>query len=478
MSASSKQVNSFGGARQIGSAAAWRTGRNGGPVLRRFSNDRSGSVALIFALAIVPLTAFVGLAVDYGRAYSVNTKTQAALDAAALAAGRVAQVEKTDSVNKAAAAASAFFNQAKPTNATVSSFVFTPNAANTEFTVTATTWVKTPFLGVLKTWFPQGADPDAPASCNSYSCVKMITTATAKVTIGGSQASNVEIALMLDVTGSMAGQKLADLKAAAKDLIDVVILDNQSQYTSRVALAPFADAVRPGPFLQQVRGLPPATNRFRDKQGRWQIYKLTDCVSERDGQAAYTDAAPIGNDKLGPVYTKSGSCNPQSQVVPLTQDKVLLKGTVDRLTAGGWTAGHLGTAWAWYLISPNWGSVWPNESAPAPYGDKSTRKIAILMTDGEYNLQYDASGIATRDNGAGAMNGLSDAQARQVCANIKAAGIEVFTVGFDLHEAKAIETLRRCATDESHFYLAENGDQLRQAYRDIALKISILRLTN
>jgi len=52
-------------------------------------------------LLVIPLTAVVGLAVDFGRAYSVKSQTQQALDAAALAGGRVSQVEKTDTVNKA-----------------------------------------------------------------------------------------------------------------------------------------------------------------------------------------------------------------------------------------------------------------------------------------------------------------------------------------------------------------------------------------
>ena len=69
---------------------------------------------MTFGLLVIPLTAFIGLAVDFGKVYSVNSHTQSALDAAALAAGRVAQVETSDVINKASAAASAYFNQAKP----------------------------------------------------------------------------------------------------------------------------------------------------------------------------------------------------------------------------------------------------------------------------------------------------------------------------------------------------------------------------
>jgi hypothetical protein len=38
--------------------------------------------------------------------------------------------------------------------------------------------------------------------------------------------------------------------------------------------------------------------------------------------------------------------------------------------------------------------------------------------------------------------------------------------------------LQNCATDTNHYYDATTGDALKAAFRDIALKISTLRLTN
>jgi hypothetical protein len=60
---------------------------------------------------------------------------------------------------------------------------------------------------------------------------------------------------------------------------------------------------------------------------------------------------------------------------------------------------------------------------------------------------------------------------------MKAAGVEVYTVGFQLDSQIAIDTLSSCATDASHFYNSTSGDALRQAFRDIALKISSIYLT-
>ena len=54
---------------------------------RRLVSDRNGAVAIIFALALIPLTVASGLAVDLGRAYIVKNRLAYALDAAGLAVG-------------------------------------------------------------------------------------------------------------------------------------------------------------------------------------------------------------------------------------------------------------------------------------------------------------------------------------------------------------------------------------------------------
>jgi hypothetical protein len=102
------------------------------------------------------------------------------------------------------------------------------------------------------------------------------------------------------------------------------------------------------------------------------------------------------------------------------------------------------------------------------------------MTDGEYNLQYDAKGITTGESGAGAAaNGDSTTQARSICTAMKATGITVYTVGFALGgNQTAIQTLSQCATNAGTAYTADNGSQLQQAFRDIALKITQLYLTH
>jgi hypothetical protein len=164
----------------------------------------------------------------------------------------------------------------------------------------------------------------------------------------------------------------------------------------------------------------------------------------------------------------------------MTNDKTVLHNKINSLVDGGNTGGHVGTAWAYYMLSPKWASSLPKDSAPVAYGTEKTNKIAVLMTDGEYNSVHDSKGVETTKSGAGSsVNGTdSPTQAKSVCTDMKKNGIEVYTVGFDLGgNSTAIDTLSKCATDASHFYNSTTGDALKAAFRDIALKISTLYLS-
>ncbi len=166
-------------------------------------------------------------------------------------------------------------------------------------------------------------------------------------------------------------------------------------------------------------------------------------------------------------------------MAPLSNTKTSIVSKIQGLTTGGGTAGHLGTAWAYYFLSPEWNSVLPTANQAAAYGTEKLKKIAILMTDGEYNYQYDNKGYSTTLSVAGSSaNGLTSAQqAVQICNKMKEDGIEVYTVGFDLGDnATAISTLASCASGTDHAYVAENGTQLKAAFRDIAIKLTELHL--
>jgi Flp pilus assembly protein TadG len=59
--------------------------RNLLPLIRRFASDRRGNLAVIFALATIPLVSAIGSAVDYSMATRMRAKLQSAADSASVA---------------------------------------------------------------------------------------------------------------------------------------------------------------------------------------------------------------------------------------------------------------------------------------------------------------------------------------------------------------------------------------------------------
>ena len=102
--------------------------------LRRFAADRKGNVALIFGLALLPVTFLTGMGIDYTSAARKKAILDAASDAAALAAVTPAMMASTDAAS--IAAATAMFNSQVAPGGVSSAAGLNYAAAN--LTVTAT----------------------------------------------------------------------------------------------------------------------------------------------------------------------------------------------------------------------------------------------------------------------------------------------------------------------------------------------------
>ena len=61
---------------------------------------------------------------------------------------------------------------------------------------------------------------------------------------------------------------------------------------------------------------------------------------------------------------------------------------------------------------------------------------------------------------------------------MKAKGITVYTVGFQLDTQNAIDTLQQCASSPDKFFNAEDGVTLKMAFQAIALQIAKLSLSH
>ena len=353
-------------------------------LLSDYAANNSGNFAIMFAVLAVPLISAVGIAVDLSRAYRVTSITQNALDSAVLAAGRAGQTNTTNTLSAATSAATSFYNAAKPVDVLSSTISLAADSTNTNFTLTATSWVSTPFLGILSRMFTSAAPSGAPAGCNSnYSCLKISRSATASIGAGGNGGSNVELSLMLDVTGSMGDPigsadgsiKIDALKTAAKELIDIILPTGKANPHARIALVPFSTYVNLGDYVAGATGqtlekktdsnyncnphqvcIPavktcteyytsgknkgtcktwqnPSCNTVYDTCTKTTTTYLKRCLTERTGNDAVKDTAPSTGFAYSYVSSLSSAqnCGPgaAAKLLPLTTDGQALKDVID-----------------------------------------------------------------------------------------------------------------------------------------------------
>jgi hypothetical protein len=227
---------------------------------------------------------------------------------------------------------------------------------------------------------------------------------------------------------------------------------------------------------------------FTDAAGGQKLWQPNTCVTDRTTNT-YTDAAP-STTPLGFNYRSGGADCIEQEIVPLTTNKTTLHALADSLVATGSTSGHLGLAWGWYMVAPNFAYLWPTASQPKAYGSSNLLKVVIFMTDGDFNTPY-CNGVVASDalSGAGwssdhincaSPNGSSKSQAEALCTAIKATSGAplLYTIGFDLAgNTSALTMLQNCATSSDMFYQADDGTDLEAAFQDIADTLSELRIS-
>jgi Flp pilus assembly protein TadG len=435
----------------------------------RFRRDESGQFGIIFALSASLLVLCVGLSVDFARMLSAKSHLTTSLDAAVTSTARDITRGKIDK-KEAAKIIRAFLD------------------ANLDGEPLAVDDVQLTDVSID----PVTSEISASASANvdiMFPIMGNPKVEQVNVTIGALYSERiVEVSMVLDVTGSMSdNNKIGSLKTAAKSAVKS-FLENGSNNT-RVAITPYSWGVNAGSLKTQVRDL----NGNVPADG---------CSTERRGPQMFSDASPVASKVTratdfnyfdvgdGNTYTIGAGdwkC-PDVPVQPLTRDAKALNGMIDKLQAKGATAGQIGIQWGWYMLSPNWKSALPAKSEPAAYNLANTEKYLIVMTDGMFNSQASGLSNAAIPSHPG-VTLASGRLALSYCDAIKDRSVKLYTIGFDLkhagNAAQQIEVkrmLKDCAStpvgSEKTFYSAENGDELKKAFDDIAAHIQTLRLTN
>lgn len=202
-----------------------------------FSRSRNGNVAMMTAVALPILLMVSAGAIDLHNMARVKGELQDALDAASLAAARSPYSRQADIQRVGMDSIRANMPQYFRTNpGDVATFTLT---GKDQVSGTATVQVKTIVANIFFPPYGKLFDDYMPVVVSSD-----VMRAS----------RNVEVALALDLTASMEGSRLTDLKVAAKELIAIAVQEDQSIYTTRVALVPYAAGVNAGAFSEALRG--------------------------------------------------------------------------------------------------------------------------------------------------------------------------------------------------------------------------------
>lgn len=192
----------------------------------RFAGDRSGSMITWVAVSLVPLMVSAGLATDIARGFVLRSELSAALDAAALAGGRVFNADNRDEVIQQ------YFDANFPEgfmDAEVGELQIEAVSERGEpdrLRVSASANMPTLFMRVA------GFD-------------KFDVGTAAEIT---RENLGLQLAMVLDVTGSMCNpcSKIQALRNAATQLVDILFGDNDESDKLEVAIIPYSQAVNVG----------------------------------------------------------------------------------------------------------------------------------------------------------------------------------------------------------------------------------------
>ncbi len=464
---------------------------------RAFVCDRRGSIGIIFGLTLIPLAGLTGMSVDYTRGSAVRMSLQTALDATTLALARdavamdiAAARQRADAIFKG--------NWNAPHDAEITSFVVTRETDR--YRIIATAKLKTVIMQLV------GAS-------------EMTVSAES---VSGWGVNRIEIALVLDNTGSMGwSNKMQELKKALCGRDDcsqtnpttgfIAAMRDAATFDSqiRVSLVPFDTTVRvPLNVQNAVRagtvsttsfvgsgagycGSNPTTARrigwtFGGGSHSWFRFADRDkdtttstgagcdlsvrpthatwngCIWDRD-QSADRDTTPDGVDTaLVQTLHPAVSCRSSNlaRMLPLTDVRPNVPALINALAAMQ-PAGNTNLT-----IGTSWGANMLLPGAPmstAAAADPNLSRFMILLTDGD-----------NTENRFTTSRAAIDARTEKACAAAKAQGVTIYAI-------RVIEgnrtLLQNCASSASHYYEVANAAQLTPVFQSIAGRIGAIRLT-
>lgn len=487
-----------------------RTTRRAALDLRSFSKREDGSMTIFACFMIFIMVMVGGIGVDLMHNEMERTRLQGVSDRAVLAAADLDQTLDPQAV------VNDYFTKSGLGEFVSSVQVDSPDTANRTVTVDAFKAMDTQFMGYL------GVDTlPVPASATA-----------AEV------ARNVEISLVLDISGSMRfSSRMDNLRPAAQSFIDIIMEDDGADRTS-INLIPYAGQTNPGPFMfdrmNAVRlaatpldeadgGIPEALSHGflptdavggvgPDPDIRYVHPNISSCL-ELEVADFTTNSLPVGgtaqtahfmNWPIAANVMDWGWCpQDQTSIQYFSNNTDALKDLIGNMRMHDGTGTHYAMKYAVALLDPSSrddlsamaaAGLAPSEfvGRPADYDDEGTVKYIILMTDGQITTQVRPSDALDDENPTRELGRGRGSDRRTVTsANTNVASffaqcdlaksqsprpVVVYTIAFDAPGTPE-QQMRECASSSAHFFSA-GTDDIDDVFEAIARQIRQLRLTN
>jgi Flp pilus assembly protein TadG len=464
--------------------------RSSGEAFRR---DRRGNVAVMFALALLPVIGLVGAAIDYGRANTLRTEMQAALDSTALMLSKEAA---TDNKKQLQANAAKYFN-AMFTGKTVNNLDLKASytqKGGSAVTVSGSADMPTSFMGVV-----------------GYNTIAIGGSSTAK---WGS--TRLRVALVLDNTGSMASAgKMSALKTATTSLLSQLQSAASVDGDVYVSIVPFVKDVNVGASNYKADWVywgnssqdpdqtddssweakfgscsknsfpllypsPRAACLAFNKNAVWTPAShdtWNGCVMDRgypkspsnlsgnsgpDTTNNYdTNVASVDSKKPASMYAAEqyGQC-PEAAVMGLSYDWSTMTTLVSNMSPNGNTNQAIGLQLGW--LSLVGGGPF---AAPKMDPDYKYSQIIILLTDG----------LNTEDRWYSNQNSI-DMREQITCNNIKNTEITLYTIQVNTDGEPTSTLLQNCASSPDKFFLLTSASQIVSTFQAIGTNLTQLRI--
>jgi Flp pilus assembly protein TadG len=478
-------------------------------LLGRFAKETGGAFAVVTAVLGIVLVALAGATVDFVQWQHMRNVAQSVADSASLAAATSSAEQDQEILD-------------------IAQGLLTSAAGGEGLAVTNATYNDESRLVQVRI---NGAYPTVFVSLVGVGELPVNVVSVAERASPGS----LEVALVLDNTWSMSDDdatgvtKIAALKSAASKLITTLFAGSSGGISA--SLVPYANYVNVGtenryqPWIfvpadydttstkvcetkttkqQCVKGTPKTCTRVVDgvsetydctpsvctdvtvppyqscSGGGTTKYRWYGCVRSRTtGTNRLTDQN-IGDLYQGFLGTSRGCLNP---ILPLTDDANLLRTNINAMIVNSGSYRPLtyiptGVLWGINTLSPTMPFT---EGAAYDPENKQPHKALVLMTDGDNTLRFQASdgqhvALSSNVKTGATQKTQTDTDTQALCTYAKSNGIEIFTVAFGELTTEANTLLSNCASSVENYFLAQNADELEDAFDQIAKSLSVIRL--